>query len=337
MTVINNIEIDNIEYNTNETRRAIINNDPIEDKLHVIAVVSNPCLYAIRYILMREFIKRMQMDESDVILYIVELAYKDQKFIITDSKNPRHLQLRTEHPLWHKENMINLGVKYLLPENWKAMAWIDADIEFENNTWAMDTLKILNGSKDVVQLFSHCVDMNKKKEAMQVFASFGYQYVKQNPYSHGPNFWHPGYAWACNRKAYEKMGGLYDRGVLGAGDNIIAMCLVGKGNKSVYAHGTDEYKRSINEYEKKISGLRIGYVPGVIRHHYHGAKKNRKYMERWDVLIKHEYNPYIHVMKNNYGLLIPTQYCCKEFLDDIMNYFVERNEDEDFVTLYKKF
>jgi hypothetical protein len=329
MTVINNIEIENIAYSTNETRLAIANNEPIENKLHVIVVVSNPCLYAIRYILMREFMKRIKMDESDVILYVVELAYKNQKYIITDSKNPQHLQLITEHALWHKENMINLGVKYLLPHNWKAMAWIDADVEFENPTWAMDTLKILNGSKDVVQLFSHCVDMNKKKEAMQVFTSFGYQYVKKNPYSHGVNFWHPGYAWACNRKAYEKMGGLYDKGILGAGDNITAMCLIGKGIQSVYAKGTDEYKQSIIEYEKKASNLRIGYVPGVIRHHFHGEKKNRKYMERWEVLIRHEYNPYIHVTKNNIGLLVPTPLFSKEFLADIMNYFVERNEDED--------
>ena len=132
------------------------------------------------------------------------------------------------------------------------------------------------------------------------------------------------------------MGGLYDRGILGAGDNIVAMCLIGKGNKSVYADGTDEYRQSITEYEKKVSKLRVGYVPGVIRHHYHGAKKNRKYMERWDVLIKHQYNPYIHVMKNNYGILIPTTNCSKEFLDDIMNYFVERNEDEDFTKIKKK-
>jgi hypothetical protein len=54
-------------------------------------------------------------------------------------------------------------------------------------------------------------------------------------------------------------------------------------------------------------------------------------MERWEVLIRHEYNPYIHVTKNNMGLLVPTPHFSKEFLADIMNYFVERNEDEDFV------
>jgi hypothetical protein len=72
-------------------------------------VISNPCLFAKRYILAKEFIKRME-DEDDVILYVVELTYDKQRFIITDKKNKRHLQINTKTPLWHKENMINLGV-----------------------------------------------------------------------------------------------------------------------------------------------------------------------------------------------------------------------------------
>jgi hypothetical protein len=42
MTVINGIEIDDIDYKVNEIKYAIKNNDPIEDKLHVILVISNP-------------------------------------------------------------------------------------------------------------------------------------------------------------------------------------------------------------------------------------------------------------------------------------------------------
>jgi len=53
MTVINGIEIDNIRYKHNIIKEAIENNDPIEEKLHVIAVISNPCLFAKRYILMK--------------------------------------------------------------------------------------------------------------------------------------------------------------------------------------------------------------------------------------------------------------------------------------------
>ena len=38
MTVINGIEIDNINYKVNEIKLAIANNDPIEEKLNVIIV-----------------------------------------------------------------------------------------------------------------------------------------------------------------------------------------------------------------------------------------------------------------------------------------------------------
>jgi len=70
--------------------------------------------------------------------------------------------------------MVNLGVTKLLPNNWKAFAWIDADIEFESNSWAIDTLKILNGCKDIVQIFSHCIDMEKDESTTRFFSSFGY-------------------------------------------------------------------------------------------------------------------------------------------------------------------
>jgi len=130
MTIINGIEIDAAPYIQDDIRKAILNNSPIDNVLHVVAVISNPCLYARRYILAREFINRMEKEEN-VVLYLVELTYGDQKYYVTDMKNKRHLRLNTNVPLWHKENMINIGIKKLLPKNWKAVAWIDADIEFE--------------------------------------------------------------------------------------------------------------------------------------------------------------------------------------------------------------
>ena len=110
-------------YKKNIIRNAIKYNKPIEDKLNVIIVISNPCNYKRRYILAKEFIKRITIDEPDVELYIVELAYGDQNYYLTEKNNKKHLQLRSKCPMWHKENMINLAVKYLLPKNYKAFAW----------------------------------------------------------------------------------------------------------------------------------------------------------------------------------------------------------------------
>jgi len=331
MTIINGIEIDisRINYKSNDIKYAIKNNYPIEEKLNVIIVISNPCLYAKRYILCKEFIKRFEEEEENVELFIVELIYDNQKFIITDKNNKNHLQIKTEVPLWHKENMINLGVKYLLPKDYKAFAWIDADIEFENNTWALDTLKILNGCKDVVQLFSHCIDLSSKNTNLNIFNSFGYSVCNNKKYTMQlADFWHPGYAWAITRKAYEKIGGLYDKGILGSSDSIMAMSFINNCNYNLNIKYHSDYIDSMLLFQDKAKFLRIGYIPGIIKHNYHGSKKNRKYTERWQILIKHQFSPIKHLTYNDYGLLIPTTDFTNEFKDDILNYFKERKEDE---------
>ena len=225
--------------------------------------------------------------------------------------------------------MINLGVKYLLPSDYKAFAWIDADIEFESVTWSTDALKILNGSKDIIQLFSHSLDMNAKEQTMNMRSCAGYQYSKGNKYySSGNDYWHPGYAWAMTRRAYEKIGGLYEFGILGSGDFIMLMSLLNKGEVSVNSNNSEDYKKTILDFQKKISSLRLGYVPGVIRHYFHGSKKNRKYTERWKILVEHNYQPTTYITKDKKGILIPTSEFPEQLVKDIYQYFLERNEDE---------
>lgn len=304
----------------------ILNNDPIDNVLHVIMVISNPCNYKRRWQLANEFRKRLEIYDN-VIIYVVELLYDqyNKEFHVTNSNNPKHLQIRTNtSPLWHKENMVNMAVKHLLPSNWKAMAWIDADIEFENAHWAQDTLKILNGAKDIVQLFSHCIDMDAKGEPMKMFTSFGYQHCKNGK----KEFWHPGFAWAINRKSWDRIGQLYDMSVLGSGDYNMAKSLVGEGIQSIHHKNSSGYKESIHEYQKKATQLRLGYVPGIIRHHYHGSKKNRGYSDRWKILVKHNFNPFIHLDRTPEGLIVPSPTCPQEFLNDVMRYFTSRKEDE---------
>lgn len=326
MTVVNGVEIDCINYKLNTLKLAISNNDPIEEKLNVILVISNPCLYTRRYILLNEFVKRIENEEENVELYIVEMIYPGQKFAVTRKNNKHHLQLRTNIPIWHKENMINLGTT-LLPPNWKAFAWIDADIEFESTTWALDALKVLNGTYDVIQLFSHAVDMDHDKTTLNIFQSFGYSFAKHKKIGKkGLDYFHPGYAWAITRRAYEKIGGLYDKGILGSGDSIMAMSFINKVDKMNNISYHPDYNNSMLEFQDKSKNLRLGYVHGVIRHYFHGSKKNRQYTERWELLKKNQYSPKDLTYDN--GILIPTENFTKEFQDDILNYFKERKEDD---------
>lgn len=332
MTIIeNSVIIENIRYIVNKIKHSLLKNKKIEEKLNVIICCSNPCQYASRYKLAKEFIKRTLLDDTNVNLYIVELAYKEQKFYITEKNNKNHLQINSSYePLWHKENLLNIGIKKLLPKNWKSVAWIDADIEFDNPYWVDDTLKLLN-TYDIVQLFSHALDMDSNEKTMSIFSGFGYQYIHKKQHIHGGNpnnQWHPGYAWAINRKAYNQMNGLFEYGILGSGDYHMGMAWLGNADKSLNEKCSEGYKKSLLEYQKKCKNLKIGYVPGIIRHYFHGSKKKRFYTERWQILIKNAYDPYIHLTKDINGLLIPSTECPKSMMDDIMNYFVSREEDE---------
>jgi len=300
----------------------------ISDTLHVITVISNICNFKRRYELMEQFISRCEQ-YNNIKLYVVELAYGDQEFKITSSSNSSHLQLRVEHALWHKENMINLGIQKLLPSDWKAVAWIDGDIEFENINWAVDTLRVLT-KFDLAQVFTTCFDLDENNIPMSIFQSFGYKYCNGEKFTHnrGINYWHPGYGWACTREFYDKIGGLYDKGIIGSGDYIFTQGIlksIACGHKNLKGFHDD-----IKIYVDNISGLdlKMGYTPGNIRHYFHGSKRNRKYVERNQILLKYNYDPMKYMKYNENGVIIPTDDLDHDFINDILDYFKQRNEDE---------
>jgi hypothetical protein len=235
--------------------------------------------------------------------------------------------------------MINLGIKYLLPSNWKAVAWVDADVEFDNPYWATYALRVLNNGKDFVQLFTNVFDMDIDEQILNIFTGFGYQYSKNFKKGKGLNYWHPGFAWACTRKAYEQIGGILDEGILGSGDNIMCHSFIKQAPQRLKKGMTNEYMDFVKDKQDKFDGLNLGYIPGTIRHFYHGKKENRNYYGREDILIRHKYDPNTFIKKDSKGLIIPSETCPKEFLKDIMDYFEERNEDEgidDAVTPQKQ-
>src|SRR5208283_3803961 len=106
---------------------------------------------------------------------------------------------------------------------------------------------------------------------------------------------------------YEKIGGLFELGVLGAGDNLMAHSFIGNAELSINQYAHQGYFDSLFDFETKACTLRLGYIPGVIRHHFHGSKKNRKYTERWQVLIKYQYDPLTQITWDSNGLMQPNE------------------------------
>ncbi len=70
---------------------------------------------------------------ANVDLHVVELAYGDRPFEVTGG-HVNDVQLRTESELWHKEQLINIGVSRF-PVDWKYGAYVDGDFHSPAMTW----------------------------------------------------------------------------------------------------------------------------------------------------------------------------------------------------------
>ncbi len=296
---------------------------------HVVTMISNPVRYSSRYELFKKF--KHHMEKSGVIhLHVVEVQNGERAFQVTEKDNPYHIQLRTIDELWIKENAINLAINRLTPRfpDWKYVAWIDADIKFTRPDWVEETIEELQVSS-WVQMFQTAIDLGPEGEALQTYNGFMYSYWSGKPQQNNYATWHPGYAWAATREALTKVGLLIDGAILGAGDRHMAMSLIGRGKESFDKRIHPDYQDMVLSWElraEKYIKRRVGYVKGNILHYWHGKKKDRRYHDRWQILINNNYSPYRHIYRDWQGLYQFDTDAIK-LRDDIKKYFRSRNED----------
>jgi hypothetical protein len=298
------------------------------DKLHVIAVVSNPRRYESRYKLYRTFEKYVQ--DSGATLYTVEAAFGARDHEVTSSDNPYHIQVRNSHEVWQKEAMMNIALSRI-PKDAKYIAAIDADVRFEREDWAEETIHQLQ-HHSVVQMFSHAIDLGPSHEAIQYHTGFGFcfRHGKRHDQmlTEGPH-WHPGFAWAYRREFLDAVGGFIDTGLLGAGDNHMANALLDKVSFSFPGGISEGYKAPILQWQHRAVAAaqgNLGYVPGVLRHQFHGAKADRQYESRWKILVEEKFDPSVDAYKDIQGLwrLAGNK---PRLRDRMMAYFSSRGED----------
>jgi len=67
------------------------------------------------------------------------------------------------------------------------------------------------------------------------------------------------------------MGGLIDWGILGSGDHHMALALIGKVESSHPGNIHHQYATLLHAFQDRVRNLSLGYVPGVIQHHWHGS------------------------------------------------------------------
>lgn len=306
---------------------------PVSQPLYVACAISNPQRYHSRYRHFQAFEKHMA--ESGAVLYTVELALRDRHHEITAPENPRHIQLRSASELWHKENLLNIGVSRF-PDDWHYGAVIDADFLMTRSDWATEAIHQLQHYR-WVQLFSSYSDLTHDHQASRAMPSFATIMDRLNasewatPYYGTTSLVHgaPGGAWAFRRDAFDDVGGLLDTCILGSADWHMAYSLAGKVNRhadfTVLSRG---YVESLHEWADRAAGNRgsVGCVQNHAMHYWHGHKDKRAYATRVKILKKHCFDPRRDLKRDWQGVL-SWQGNKAALEEDVRQYFRSRDED----------
>jgi hypothetical protein len=319
--------------------------DKIQKPLYVITTVFNSMRFRSRWKLYEDFIT--MCENTGAIVYTVEVAFGEREFAISQSYNPCHIQLRTLHELWLKENAVNIGVSRL-PSDWSYVAWIDADIQFVRPDWADETIHKLQ-HYPIVQMWSECYDLDKTHKLLSRSRSLADCHVngvstkpnnqKVGQYvARGPKdifFPHPGYAWAARREAWDAFGGLIDWAILGSADSYMAHALVGQIEYMLSPKFHPRYKELARQWQERTEitqwaerpiSKNLGVVDGLILHNWHGSKDKRRYSQRWNILADRHFNPDVDIKRDWQGLYQLTSKN-PQLRRDIQHYFAERDED----------
>lgn len=306
---------------------------PISDPLYVVLAVFNPQRFQSRQKLLMEAEKHAL--DAGAIPYVIELALRDRHHEVTDHTNPRHIQVWGESEMWYKENLQNIATTFL-PQDWKYVAFPDADFHFTRPDWAEETLHMLQ-HYHAVQMYSHLTYETDDHRAVNNMPSFAFMHVNREilPGDHRwRNYGGPGAvggAWAFRRSAFAQIGGMLDTCILGSGDWHMAFGLAMRQDNHAELSRLRELPRYIDAikiWQERAAVLKgnIGYVDAHAIHHWHGPMQNRQYMSRPQILIKNFFDPFVDLMRDE-NQVIQLTGNKPNLRDDLRAYFRQRNED----------
>ena len=109
----------------------------------------------------------------------------------------------------------------------------------------------------------------------------------------------------------------------------MSLAFIGLGHKYLNNKLNNNYKLLCNIFQERCEKFvkrSIGYVHGTILHHFHGNKADRQYQDRWQILIKNDFDPLRDIIKNSRGLW-QLEGSKIKLRDEIIRYFRQRNED----------
>lgn len=280
---------------------------------------------------------------------IIECAIGEDNFQLPE--DPNIIRVRAETLLWHKEGLLNRVIADL-PDHYKYVFWVDADVIFTNLNWLREGVEQFQNGAKILQPFEYCVHLDKNdkrpsfnvdehkglcddpvKRHKKLWRGFCANYVdkgRRNGLSASTNYdvhGHVGFAWGATREVLEQVP-LYDRALVGGADHIIAHAAAGQiPHHCITKSFTDDIDEvlawSYRFYD--VVGGNIGYVPGDLYHIWHGDISRRQYLKRIKDYTKQS-KTIVHKDKNGLYIADPNDKYVKRYFQ----YREVRSYDADF-------
>jgi hypothetical protein len=238
-----------------------------------------------------------------------ELSQSNASILVTRQSNA---------PLWQRERLINLA-SASLPEHVTTVAILDCDLLFGNPNWLTEADKLLKDFT-AVQGYQYLVRMSKGIEQcdgdslelgakdMMRTPSFGYGLTtgRGDFLSKGTV---PGIrfgAWVFKRSTLESFR-LYEHMILGGFDHAMIHAMFPELDATAVTKKMVSYPLpGITEWVAKVGAAidgKVGYVPGICYHLFHGQASQRRYGNRYRNPILDSFDPDRDLAINSDGLL----------------------------------
>lgn len=329
-----------------------------QETLHLVIPYSNPFRWQSRRRHVNDCIRHLGACPN-VRLYLVELAYGDRPFEVTEEGDPQAIQLRTDSEMFAKENLINIGVQNF-PPSWKYGGYSDGDFHFTRYDWALEAIHMLQ-HHDFVQLFSNYANLTPATatsdtghRVYRTNSSFAWNYLHQEefralkqqqqktdpyygqlipqetfPFGFPPGA--PGGAWSWRKSAFSQVQGMLDTCVMGSADWWMAFGLIGQPSMLRGDETIRSYNDDIRNWQKRAQSLtaNIGCVDNFATHFYHGATSNRAYGTREGILVDHKFDPRYDITRDWQGVYRWTGNKPR-LRDAVRKIFINRHEDDSY-------
>ena len=266
------------------------------------------------------------LKDKNIPYFVIECVFKDAKPEIPDAT----MVVRSNSYMFYKEQLLN-KLEKSIPEQYTKLICLDGDILFDAPDWVNQISKSLD-ENDIIQPFNEACWLtpnNTKVRSKKPSYAYGIVHNKLRA-PRSIHMYHPGFAWAFKRDIFRKMGGFFDRAVIGNGDMLFVFNFIRDHVPEFWIRDVLRSRFILDTwpaYHAKIKELnpKIGYVTMSALHLFHGVRQNRQYTTRYKSvshMLTGTWDDQITV--NADGLF---EFKNPELSNGVLEYFKRRNED----------